>query len=60
MDYFMIFLSVTDNSLYKAPTIKWKPQQAENNEHMQGSKDHSDSLPECPTSSWLKNHPNFL
>lgn len=39
---------------------KREPQQAENNEHMQDSKDHGNSLPECSKSSWLKKHPNFL
>lgn len=39
---------------------KREPQQAENNEHMQDSKDHSNSLPECSKSSWLKKHPSFL
>lgn len=39
---------------------KREPQQAENNEHMQDSKDPSNALPECSKSSWLKKHPNFL
>lgn len=42
------------------PHNKREPRHAENNEHMQDSKDHSNSLPECWKSSWLKKHPHFL
>lgn len=57
----MIFLFVNEIPLpnNNNNNNKRKPQQAENNERMQDSKDHSNSLPECSKSSWLKKHPNF-